>query len=131
MLLPALPAHSEVTLKVNGDDAVLTENLRAHLTLQTEPCDAPKWRVQRLFKRAETDFQPALRALGYYQAKVEKSLNIDGECWHAAFSIDPGERVVVRQRTVTVLGEALSDKQLQPLLSALPLAKGDPLDHGL
>ncbi|MCB1867059.1 MAG: outer membrane protein assembly factor [Gammaproteobacteria bacterium] len=131
MLLPALPAHSEVTLKVNGGDAVLVENLRARLSLQTEPCDAPEWRVQLLFKRAEEEFQPAFRALGYYQAKVEKSLQSGGECWHADFSIDPGERVTIRERTVTVRGEASSDKQLQPLLSALPLVKGDPLDHGL
>lgn len=129
-LLIALPARGEVTIVAPGGDAKLENNLRAHLGLQSEPCDAPAWRVERLFKRAEKDFDPALRALGYYQTKVKKSLDLSGECWQAAFSIDLGERVTVRSRSVTIHGEASSDKQFQPLLSGLPLAEGDPLDHG-
>ena len=131
LLLLALPARADVLLKVSGGDAALEKNLRAHLGLQTEPCDAPTWRIQRLFKRAESDFQPALRALGYYRAKVEKKLNTGGECWQAVFTIDPGTRVTIRQRTVSVRGAASGDKQLKSLLSELPLARGDPLDHGL
>jgi len=131
LLLLALPTHSEVTIELPDDDAVLEKNLRAHLSLQLEPCDAPEWRVKRLFKRAEEDFRSAFRALGYYQAKVEKKLDTGGDCWRANFSIEPGERVTIRQRTVSVDGEASSDKQLQPLLLAMPLARGDPLDHGL
>ena len=130
MLLSALPAGGEVTIEAPGGEDDLLNNLRAHLGLQSEPCDAPEWRVERLFRRAEKELDPALRALGYYQAKVTKSLDRSGECWLAAFTIELGKRVTVRSRNVVVRGEALSDKQFQPLLSGLPLAEGDPLDHG-
>lgn len=130
LLLSALPAGGEVTIEAPGGEDDLLNNLRAHLGLQSEPCDAPEWRVERLFRRAEKELDPALRALGYYQAKVTKSLDRSGECWLAAFTIELGKRVTVRSRNVVVRGEALSDKQFQPLLSGLPLAEGDPLDHG-
>jgi len=129
-LLPVLPAHSEVTLDVPGGDELLEQNLVARLALASEPCDAPDWRVKRLFKRAEDDFRPALRAFGYYQAKVTKTLDSDDQCWHAKFTVEPGERVTIKRRSVTVLGEASNDKRLPSLLSTLPLAEGDSLNHG-
>lgn len=131
LLLPALPVQAEVTLELPVSDKVLEQNLRARLALAAEPCDAPEWRVRRLFKRAEQDFQPALRAFGYYQPKIEKRLETEAACWQAHFSIDPGKRTSIRQRTVKVVGEASADKDLNSLISRLPLAEGDPLDHGL
>ncbi|MGB5450957.1 MAG: autotransporter assembly complex family protein [Sedimenticolaceae bacterium] len=123
-------ARGEVAIKLSGsDDAALESNLRARLALDGEPCDAPKWRVQRLFKRAEKDFQPGFRALGYYRPTVEKKLEFDGDCWLASFDIDTGERVKIRERTVIVRGAASDDPQLQPLLAKLPLAEGAPLNH--
>ena len=126
----ALPVRAEVSIHLPEKDAVLETNLLARLALAGEPCDAPDWRVRRLFKRAEKDFQPALRALGYYRPKIEKSLEIEGDCWDASFDIDPGERATIRRRTVKVFGEASADEKLQPLLAGLPLAEGAPLDHG-
>jgi len=131
LLLPALPAFAEVTLELPSENDELERNLRARLALAAEPCDAPTWRVKRLFNRAEKDFQPALRAFGYYRPKIEKQLETKGECWQARFIIDPGQRVSIRQRSVIVVGEAAGDKELKTLLAELPLAKGDPLDHGL
>ena len=130
LLLLAWPVHSEVTLKVPGGETALLENLRAHLALLSEPCDAPAWRVERLFKRAEKDLDPALRAFGYYRTQIEKKLERSGACWHAELSIDLGKRVTVRRRSVVVKGAAASDPALQPLLSKLPLAEGEPLNHG-
>jgi translocation and assembly module TamA len=131
LLLPvlALPVRGEVSIGLPEEDAALEANLRARLALERESCEAPDWRVRRLFKRAEKDFQPAFRALGYYRPKVQKDLEMAGDCWHANFDIDPGERVKVRKRSVIVRGEALQDDRLQPLLDALPLGEGAPLNH--
>ena len=85
--------------------------------------------MRRLFARAEKDFDPALRALGYYRAKIEKALETDDDCWRATFKVDPGERTRVRSRKVTIDGEASGDEAMQSLLAALPLSKGEPLNH--
>ncbi len=125
----AVPSFGEVEIQLESADKLLETNLQTRLALAAEGCDAPRWRVRRLFARAEKDFDPALRALGYYRAEIEKNLETDDDCWRATFKVDPGERTRVRSRKVTVNGEASSDKAMQTLLAALPLAEGEPLNH--
>jgi len=129
--LSALAAvcFGEVDIELENADKLLETNLRTRLALTAEGCDAPPWRVRRLFARAEQDFDPALRALGYYRADIEKSLETDDECWRAMFKVDPGERTRIRSRTVTIEGEASDDVAMQELLAALPLSEGEALNH--
>jgi len=126
----AAMAQGEVAIEVPGGGSVLVENLRARLSLQSEPCDAPRWRVRRLFGRAEKEFEPALRAFGYYSATVEKALETAGECWVARFKIGLGPRVTIRERSILIRGEASQDAQFKGLLERLPLPEGAPLNHG-
>ena len=128
-MIQAVPSFGEVEIQLENADELLKTNLRTHLALAAESCDAPRWRVRRLFARAEADFDPALRALGYYRATIEKSLETDDDCWHATFKIDPGERTRGRSRNVAVAGEASGDEALQTLLATLPLPEGEPLNH--
>jgi translocation and assembly module TamA len=123
-------ARAEVTIEAPGADAALETNLRAYLSLSNEPCDAPRWRVRRLFGRAEREFDPALRAFGYYQATVRKQLTTEGECWQARFEIELGPRIEIRRRSIIVQGEAEKDEGLRELLETLPLREGTPLNHG-
>ena len=97
------PALADVVLDVSGGDTELEANLRTRLRLLAETCDAPAWRVRRLFKQAEQDLTPALRAFGYYRPSIEKTLTTDGDCWQARLRIEPGERVRVRRRTVALI----------------------------
>lgn len=129
MLVPVLQAQAGVTIEAPGSDDALMQNLHARLGLDDVSCDAPAWRVRRLFNRAEKDIEPALRAFGYYRAKVDKKLETEDDCWEASFVIDLGERVKIRKRTVVVHGEASGDKDLRSLLSGFPLAEGAPLNH--
>ncbi|MCG6967074.1 MAG: autotransporter assembly complex protein TamA [Chromatiaceae bacterium] len=122
-------AGAGVVLDTQGGSAALEENLRARLRLQTEPCDAPRSVVQRVFKQAEKDFDPALRAFGYYRAKVVKELSFEDDCWHAVFTFDLGQRVVIRKRDIVIRGEAADDPKLGGLLAGLPLPEGAPLNH--
>ncbi len=122
-------ARSEVTIEAPGGDAALEENLRARLRLSGLACDAPTWRVRRLFGRAGEDFQPALRAFGYYTATIEKKLETGGDCWEARFDIVLGPRTTIRERRIVIEGEASRDPQLEGLLKTLPPAEGAPLNH--
>ena len=131
MILGALmpQARGEVTIEVPGGEAALEENLYARLRLSSEDCDAPRWRVRRLFGRAEEDFQPALRAFGYYTATIDKRLETEGDCWEATFDIVLGPRTTIRERRLVIDGEASEDPQLEGVLRMLPLAEGAPLNH--
>lgn len=122
-------ARAEVAIEAAQAPDGLLDNLRARLGLAGEDCKAPGWRVQRLYKRADQDFLPALRAFGYYTAKVAKRLETQGDCWQATFDIELGKRTHIRERRVTINGEAADDPNLQKLLGGLPLAQGAPLNH--
>ena len=123
--------QSEVTIEVVGNaDTALEENLRARLRLSTEACDAPAWRVRRLFRLADEDLKPALRAFGFYRPSIAKEMHTAEKCWNATFTIDAGERVTVRERVVTVRGEMEQDERFAALSAGFPLAPGSPLHHG-
>ena len=116
-------------LEADGAENSLKDNLLSRLSLNAEPCDAPVWRVRRLFARAEKEFDPAFRAFGFYQAKVEKNLTTGGDCWQARFVVTLGAPVTIRKRDVVVLGDATGDKRLTELLASLPLPEGAVLNH--
>ncbi len=124
-------ASGEVAIEVTGDvDAALKENMRAQLRLAAESCEAPPWRVRRLFQAADKDLTPALRAFGFYRPVITKELLTEGECWHATFKVEPGVRVRVRERTVTVRGDMQGDERFTVLYADLPLVAGAHLHHG-
>lgn len=125
----AARAAGEVVLEAEGAQSSLKDNLLSRLSLNAEPCGAPVWRVRRLFARAEKEFDPALRAFGFYQAKVEKNLTTGGDCWQARFVVTLGAPVTIRKRDVVVLGDATGDKRLTELLASLPLPEGAVLNH--
>ncbi len=130
-LLFSASAGAEVHLHLTGDGAPgLVDNLRARLALASEPCEAPKWRLRRLFGRAEQDLRPGLRALGHYRAKIDKTLALDGPCWRADLVIDPGPRVRVRERRIDIRGAMMDDPGWADRLAKLPLPVGAPLHHG-
>ena len=52
------------------------------------------------------------------------------DCWHARFTIDPGEPVRIRTLDVAVTGEAEHDSPFTEALAQAGLAVGNPLDHG-
>lgn len=122
--------QGEVQLDVPGAAGALEDNLRSRMRLHGEACDAPRWRVRRLFARVDEDVDPALRAFGYYDATLSKQLETAGDCWQAQIHIDLGERTRIRRRSVVVHGEAAEDPELEALLAGLPLREGEPLNHG-
>lgn len=123
------PAVAEVALSIDGGAKGLEQNLRAHLSLLRDDCEAPNWRVRRNFARVETDLAPALRAFGYYRPEITRRMSRKGDCWLAEIEVQPGQRVVVRDRSIDVDGELADDAEFLILLEDLPLDQGEPLNH--
>ena len=56
---------------IEGAEAQIRDNILAYLRLDDEACDAPAWRVRRLFADADSEIREALEVVGYYNAGIE------------------------------------------------------------
>jgi translocation and assembly module TamA len=127
LVLPWSGASAAVIIE--GVRGSLRENVLAHLSLGSLPCDAPAWRVKRLRQQATREAQDALEAYGFYSARVSITAETPAECWEIRVQIEPGEPVRLRTVTVNVTGEGADDAAFRRLLKANPLAVGEPLQH--
>ena len=91
--LSLAPGGSWAEMAFSGLSEGQEANVLALSPLSTTGCDAAQWRVERLFDDADGHIVTALRALGYYEPQISKSLTWENDCWRAAFTIDPGEPV--------------------------------------
>jgi translocation and assembly module TamA len=114
---------------LKGAEGEVADNIRAYLSLDDEPCDAPLWRIRGRFKKAEQEIRKALQAFGYYRPTIQSALEqaTDGACWQARFTIEAGERVKVRRLEVAIEGEACRDPAFGRALKAHELKVGQPL----
>ncbi len=106
------------------------ENARAVVPLADAACDSGQWRVRRLFEDADKDLRDALRALGYYDIKIEKELTQIEGCWRAEFRVETRDPVRYRVVDLNIAGEALG---IAPLLQRIENDRpkvGDVLNHG-
>ena len=110
----------------------MARNVRAHLSLANEECDAPRWRVDRLVERAQDEAREGLRALGYYEpASVAVVLGEAEGCWQATVAVSPGEPVRVTEVDVRLDGAGSEDDAFAAYLETLSPAVGDVLNHGV
>ena len=68
------PAPRPPTSRSSGVEAPLAANVLAYLDLDEEPCDAPRWRVEQLYRGAPARIRDALQAFGYYEPTIEPEL---------------------------------------------------------
>jgi translocation and assembly module TamA len=113
-----------------GLDEDLKTNVRAFSKLELTACDAPRWRVERLFRLADPDIEKALHALGYYRPTISKKLEWGEDCWNAVFEIDKGEPVRLRNVDIGIHGDAASDKVFLSRLDVPAPKAGQILHHG-
>ncbi|MGR8940360.1 MAG: POTRA domain-containing protein, partial [Gammaproteobacteria bacterium] len=65
LYLAASVAFADVSVRGLERDA--KTNVQLTLSLAKEKCDAPAWKIRRLFEQADAEISQALRALGYYR----------------------------------------------------------------
>lgn len=124
-------AVSDDRITITGVDELLEENIRQHLTLTQRDCQAPEWRLQAAREDAAGEITQALQALGYYDASIKSGEFQHGEeCWNISFDITPGKPVRIKRINIDFEQDAAADSHFKELLSELPVAKGDVLNHG-
>ncbi len=128
-LLLLAPPGAWSTVEIAGLEGVLLDNARAHVQLVAEPCDAPEWRVRRLYRQAEPELRESLEAYGYYAATVSRSLRFDADCWTATLTVDAGEPVRIRAVDVQVDGPGRAQPEFAALRMNSPVVVGNTLEH--
>ena len=128
-----LLAGSEIIraeIVISGLNERQSANVRALSPLSTTGCDSARWRVERLFRDADKSISNALRALGYYEPQISKTLRWDEDCWHAEFDITAGEPVRLRTVDIDVSGGAATDRTFLARNTAIRPQAGEIFDHG-
>ncbi len=133
--LAANAARAAIRVDIEGVDGDLRRNVTSLLSVERykdreriEP-DA----VERLYRRVESEVREALKPFGYYEPKVEATLEtLDREQnWRVHIRIEPGAAVIVNQVSVRVDGPGASDPVFTRITDELPLKHGDQLQHQL
>ena len=117
-------------VEITGVEEPVAANVLAYLDLDDEPCDAPSWRVEQIYRSAPQRIRDALQAFGYYEPGIAPGLDFAETCWHARFAITAGEPVRVRSLDVLLTGEAERDAPFPAALAQAGLASGAALNHG-
>jgi translocation and assembly module TamA len=113
---------------IEGVDPAVQDNILAYLRLDDEACDAPDWRIRRLYIESEREIREALEVVGYYNATIDKTLERGESCWQANFTVDPGQPVLLRNILIEI-DSAVADAKLQDVTKACALTAGDVFRH--
>ena len=119
--------NAEVTIL--GIDGAANDNVHLLLSLTKENCTTPRWKIENLFAKAEEEIDPALRAVGFYQPSIKKSLTFTPNCWQATINIDAGAQVTIEAINITIHGDAHDDAEFKKLRDKLQAKVGQPLQH--
>jgi translocation and assembly module TamA len=116
-------------VSISGVEQPFIDNILAYLRLDDEACDAPDWRVRRLFTDSEKEIREALEVVGYYDIEIEKTLKTGEACWQASFVITPGQPVLLRNVSIVIDSQGIKDAELEGAAQACDLHPGDVLNH--
>ncbi|HUM93150.1 MAG TPA: autotransporter assembly complex family protein [Candidatus Competibacter sp.] len=120
-----------LTVAVEGVDGPLRDNVLGHLDINRFNGKAApdETQLQWLHGNAERHIQEALQPFGYYEPKIESTLNRTAGGWEARYRIQPGRPIPIALVDVRVTGDAAQDAIFQKLLDKKPLVKGQTLEH--
>lgn len=127
LLLFAVPAQAQTTLRLSGLSGELEANVQRYLDRYTATEISTSLRFQ---SRLEQDVTTALQALGYYHADITVSLqrnNRNGN--RLLIQVTPGEPTRIKETDLKILGDAQTDADFQALLAQAP-KEGEIVHHG-
>ncbi|OQK17277.1 hypothetical protein AU255_05155 [Methyloprofundus sedimenti] len=121
--------YASPEIEIQGLNDEQEKNVRAYLSLSSEICEAPSWKIKRLFKQAPLQVEKALRALGYYHPQITKNLSWQNDCWEVLFVIDPGPPMIIDSIDIQVLGPGADELFFSEILQEISIKVGDTVNH--
>ena len=86
--------------------------------------------MEKLYRDSDKTVQSALRALGFYEPVIDKTLQWQDDCWLVELAVDPGLPVVLRNVSINVNGPADLDPDFRSRLNGDRPKPGDVFHHG-
>ena len=114
---------------IDGVEAEIRDNILAYMRLDDEPCDAPGWRIRRLFADADEHIREALEVVGYYSVDIDKKLEFTETCWQGRFTLTLGQPVVLRNVSINIDTSGAVNSQMEQLVADCAIQPGDVLKH--
>tara|TARA_R110001599_G_scaffold241193_2_gene440780 strand:- start:3837 stop:5588 length:1752 start_codon:yes stop_codon:yes gene_type:complete len=123
---PALAADALLEYRLEGLDKAQRANVEAWLGA------APESEAARsnFLSSARERVADSLKALGYYRADIDLSVDRSRNPWQLLVSVTPGPPVTIAELDIQVTGAAQGDPAFQRLLASPGIALGDTLHHG-
>lgn len=128
LLVPVL-SHAGVQLVVNGVDDPLKAAVVAGVSLsQYANRDVSEAQLHRLYDRAGTEVDKALRPYGYYDAHVTGNIAQAGKDWRITLHVVPGEPVKITSVDIRLEPAAAALRPVRAARRGLDKLKGQRLD---
>ena len=118
-----------IRVTVSGATDEVKENILALKPSFIPECTATQEEAEKFKAAAGPKIESALRALGYYSAKISSVLSRGAECWQFAVNITQGNPVVIRKQEIRVNGEGGQEPGFRKLLAAPPYSAGESFRH--
>jgi translocation and assembly module TamA len=131
-LLSAHPAAADIEVQIEGVPEEMEANVRIFLSVERyrERDDLTQDTVDRLHDRVEREVRQALRPFGHYDPSVTSDITrVNERDWQVIVRIDPGAPVILRERSVEVIGPGADEPMFKDILRASTLREGQRLDH--
>ncbi|TYK64312.1 autotransporter assembly complex protein TamA [Colwellia echini] len=136
LFVSPLAFSDSFSLKITEDlPAAVKQNINAHLG------ELPKTESERtaFVYSAKKNTLNAVKALGYYRAKVSTSAidfvaaeqNKNNDNWVFVIDVVLNKPVVINELAIVVLGDASNDVEFTKLVNNIPIKVGDTLNHGV
>lgn len=121
---------AEPSIEIKGGTKALRDNIRQHLTIDSESCKTPIWRLNAMADVTEREVTAGAQALGYYHLTYEAQWIGDQDCWGLKLTLTPGDPVRVNALRMTVDGDGRDDKIFDGVFSDPGIRVGNRLHHG-
>jgi translocation and assembly module TamA len=140
---PESPADASPGIDVVGVSGALADNIRAHIGVPEERCNASQRRLNRLIPGLRDDVRRAAQALGFYRlqqqititaaqnsqstADTDRTAAINA-CWNLTITVETGEPVRFGEVNIALSNPAYHEL-FRPILNNLPVRAGEQLNH--
>lgn len=140
----------KVEVRISGIEGELRQNARAFLGIveageeeetglltrinpfAEEPAEKPEITdedVRRLHRRAPGEIRQALQPYGYYDPRIQSSLEQTDSGWIARYEVDPGPPTRLEKVEIDVRGEGRDEPAIKEVLSGIKISEGQTLNH--
>ena len=131
-LLVCAQASADIDVEIKGVNEELRRNVLTYLSFERykKRDKLDRDTLERLLNRVDREVQAALKPFGYYDPKVQASLeDKGGGNWRVRIQIDPGSPVIMAKIDVQVHGPGEHDPLFERIIAHLPLSVGARLSH--